>query len=65
MAYTRHGHHIPGSPHHIVPRLAARCGGPKICFQCAMDVASYAEDAVVMEAEDVVFEAEEKLDSEE
>lgn len=39
MAYTRHGHHIKGSP--LVDRpaglLTGRCGGPEICTDCKID----------------------------
>lgn len=38
MAYTGHGHHIPGSVDSgTPPKQVARCGGPKLCTQCAKD----------------------------
>lgn len=41
MAWTRHGHQIEGTE--ALPRdekpPTARCGGPKICANCALDVA--------------------------
>lgn len=39
MAYTAHGHHIPGSAMDgsIQPEIVARCGGVKICDACALD----------------------------
>ncbi len=46
MAYTSHGHQIPGTS--ITPRtdqLVARCGGPKFCKQCLVEVNRY--DAMI------------------
>lgn len=42
MAFTRHGHHIPGSEYIDRPYLSVmRCGGPVLCRTCAHDVAVY------------------------
>lgn len=42
MAWTRHGHHIPGSQLlDDAPPGVARCGGTKLCMQCRDDVASW------------------------
>ncbi len=39
MSYTRHGHPIPGTPvPDGPPPVRARCGGPRICQQCALEV---------------------------
>lgn len=38
MAFTRHGFHIPGTTMADKPESVARCGGPKICEECANDV---------------------------
>lgn len=40
MVYTRHGHHIDGT---VLDKSAdkppvARCGGPALCANCALDV---------------------------
>ena len=44
MAYTTHGHHIPGTilegPE---PSLRARCGGPGLCKVCSEQAASYSK----------------------
>lgn len=42
MAYTSHGHHIPGTV--LQPRtrqLVARCGGPSLCKQCMTEAGRY------------------------
>lgn len=42
MAYTKHGHYIYGSgTGGIRPAIIARCGGPKLCKDCARDVANW------------------------
>lgn len=51
MAYTSHGHHIPGSSEPIQPRatgLVARCGGPSLCKQCGVEAARH--DAMITTA---------------
>lgn len=41
MAYTGHGHHIPGTVKgEISPSRVARCGGVKICRRCKAEVES-------------------------
>lgn len=38
MTYTRHGHHIPGTPgDNDLPTIIAKCGGPNMCVQCYSD----------------------------
>lgn len=40
MAYTRHGHHIPGTPKTEGYQRTApimKCGGPRGCVSCADD----------------------------
>jgi hypothetical protein len=42
VAFTRHGHLIPGTVQgderaHVI----ARCGGPRMCVQCKSDVTAY------------------------
>ena len=38
MAYTGHGHYIPGTIRKgIQPKQVSRCGGPRICSACALD----------------------------
>lgn len=40
MAWTRHGHQITGTPVEIPrPETVARCGGPRMCRECAIDSA--------------------------
>lgn len=43
MAFTKHGHQIPGSPADERPfgQMVARCGGPTLCQPCAFDVKMY------------------------
>lgn len=44
MAYTRHGHHIPGTTALSVverPQNVARCGGTTVCHQCMSDATRY------------------------
>lgn len=42
MAYTKHGHYIYGSGMgEAEPETVARCGGPKICRDCATDVVNW------------------------
>ena len=41
MVFTQHGHHIEGSPMSSEAHKVARCGGPRICRPCALDVAAY------------------------
>lgn len=40
MAFTRHGHHIPGTIRDKYEPPRARCGGPSVCSDCALDVSS-------------------------
>lgn len=37
MAYTTHGHHIPGTTKEGRPDKVARCGGPGLCKTCSME----------------------------
>jgi hypothetical protein len=40
MAYTRHGHQITGTPFEEPrPDRVSRCGGPRMCHDCAIDSA--------------------------
>lgn len=42
MAYTSHGHQIPGTPReHERPKRVSRCGGPLLCPNCANEAALY------------------------
>lgn len=42
MAYTSHGHHIPGTVMNGErPLQVARCGGPPLCTDCAKETANY------------------------
>lgn len=43
MAWTSHGHHIPGTVLNPDdrPKKIARCGGTNICQQCRRDITSY------------------------
>lgn len=38
MAFTRHGHHIPGTVLDERPTRVARCGGVLLCTLCRTDV---------------------------
>ena len=38
MTYTRHGHHITGTPvSETKPLMVARCGGPGLCPGCSRE----------------------------
>lgn len=37
MAYTSHGHHIPGTDTENPPSNRARCGGPQLCSACGRE----------------------------
>lgn len=42
MAFTRHGHHIPGTVKEDErPSYVARCGGSGLCAQCTHDSETY------------------------
>lgn len=43
--YTSHGHQVPGTRIDLPkPKSVARCGGPRVCLDCAKDAAKiYAE----------------------
>lgn len=53
--YTQHGHHIPGTVLEDRPQglMTARCGGVKICKDCAID----ATKALTPEVREIVEEA--------
>lgn len=38
MAFTSHGHHIPGTTMDNKPKDRHRCGGPQLCSQCRREV---------------------------
>lgn len=40
MAYTLHGHHIPGTSYENPPADRARCNGPGLCPVCSADVSN-------------------------
>lgn len=44
MAYTRHGHHVHGTPTDDLNRAVARCGGPGLCPSCSRDAAPYLQE---------------------
>src|SRR5688572_13914641 len=37
MAYTKHGHHIPGTTTDGAPATGTGCGGVTICPECALE----------------------------
>lgn len=37
MTYTRHGHHIPGTPLDDEPDVRMRCGGIGVCKDCSAE----------------------------
>ncbi|QDM56566.1 hypothetical protein SEA_ESKETIT_65 [Streptomyces phage Esketit] len=42
MAYTSHGHEIPGSPVEKGPKPdATQCGGPRFCPRCRAEVKEF------------------------
>ena len=42
MAFTQHGHHIPGSPDTgEMPANVARCGGSSLCISCMRDCSTW------------------------
>lgn len=47
MAYTNHGHHIPGTMYWShPPEYKMRCGGIGLCSSCSKDFASFANHPV-------------------
>lgn len=45
MAYTQHGHHIPGSPISTpLPKTMARCGGCGLCQACSLEALKWTEE---------------------
>lgn len=47
MAYTRHGHQIIGTTVLFSrPAQVMRCGGPKLCKECALDQARVTGESV-------------------
>lgn len=49
MAYTTHGHQIPGTTTILsdgLPRPVARCGGVKICTQCKKE-SQFAQEKLI------------------
>lgn len=48
MAFTKHGHHIPGTIRdEYNPNSVARCGGTYMCNQCQKDAAAFFTGEVV------------------
>jgi hypothetical protein len=47
VAYTNHGHHVPGTSADGKPDRVARCGGPKYCRTCIRDI------SVILEQQDI------------
>lgn len=43
MAYTPHGHHIPGTAEYPHTTPVQLCGGPDICKICAVHCGSFSE----------------------
>jgi len=41
MAWTRHGHQIPGTNLDPAQPRVARCGGPSLCKECWADVQAW------------------------
>lgn len=41
MAYTIHGHHIPGTDTEPVSYRTVNCGGPERCATCSKDAVEY------------------------
>lgn len=41
MAWTKHGHHIPGSEMSEDRPPIARCGGPGLCNACSKEASMY------------------------
>lgn len=39
MAFTTHGHYVPGLPQEERPanQVRARCGGPGMCVKCSVE----------------------------
>ena len=53
MAYTGHGHHIPGTPNTRQPKNPVACGGINHCLRCIKDVREYQEIMVQMDFDHV------------
>lgn len=41
VAYTRHGHHIPGTSKANEPITKSRCGGPEFCPACSTEAVKW------------------------
>lgn len=55
MAFTKHGHHIPGTVLGIDrPNAIARCGGPRICKKCREEAAAWFNDGHTVPLEIIV-----------
>lgn len=66
MAFTAHGHHIPGTIRGVLgPSNVARCGGVEICPKCKQEVEEYKESTTIQVPlvlhQGVKVEAEENL----
>jgi hypothetical protein len=47
MAYTTHGHQIPGTPvEENVPPSVYRCGGPGLCDICSKQVSKFLQEKI-------------------
>lgn len=44
MAYTKHGHHIPGTSKNNPPSTRARCGGPGMCAECSRQASIHTDN---------------------
>lgn len=56
MADTRHGYHIPGTVITEPRPPRARCGGPKLCKRCALDVGRHHREHLEEEHEKLIQE---------
>jgi hypothetical protein len=57
MAYTRHGHQIKGTPvDPDTPKRVYRCGGPRLCDQCAKDAQNTTPDMSKLVVDEQVVE---------
>lgn len=66
MAYTTHGHHMPGTKALSVidrPKNVARCGGPNFCSQCKNETLGRILDSTDLSDNPVIPEKEWKLGS--
>lgn len=62
MAWTLHGHHIPGTDNSNRPDRITRCGGSALCIPCLNEVFAHL-DKIRADAPDPCIPCEETLET--